>query len=66
MFLVGALGLLALTSCKKDWVCDCAITAGGQTANTKNEIKNVSKSDAEEWCDGQEMNAFYSCSLSAK
>jgi len=63
---IGLFGMLALTSCKKDWECDCTITAGAETATTQTELKDASKSDAEEWCDGLELNSFYNCSLSAK
>ena len=48
------LALLALTSCKKDWTCEC--TAFGQTGTT--EIKDMTKKDAKTECDKGDISAF--------
>lgn len=66
LFLASVSAILLFSSCKKDWSCDCVIDTGVQTATVSSEIKNVTKSDAEEWCETQELNAFYSCDLKSK
>lgn len=56
---IFAIGALALTSCKKDYVCDCTITsstddgAGNVTSSTTDlatPLNDYKKSDAEEAC----------------
>lgn len=39
--------LMALTSCKKDWTCEC--TAFGQTGSST--LKDMTKKDAKTECD---------------
>lgn len=47
VFAVAALGLISLTSCKKDYTCTC--TVSGQTI--KAAYVKVKKSDAQKSCD---------------
>ncbi|MGC4056907.1 MAG: hypothetical protein QM743_02150 [Chitinophagaceae bacterium] len=47
IFAIAALGLISLTSCKKEYTCSC--TAAGQTTDVKTE-KKVKKSEAEDMC----------------
>jgi hypothetical protein len=56
---IFAVGALALTSCKKDYVCDCTITsstddgAGTVTSSTSEvayQFNDMKKKDAEEAC----------------
>lgn len=67
---VGVLGLLALTSCKKDWNCTCSnIPFIGSNTTEHNDM---TRSDAREECDANEK-AFHNagvtgveCEISAK
>lgn len=57
---------LALTSCykTKDWVCECTITAGGNSYRFRQPIENQSQKDAEaicKWYEQGDPNA--SCEL---
>ena len=45
---LGVLGLLALSSCKKDWECKCEVLGTSQTMKT---IENKNRSDAREECE---------------
>lgn len=63
IFAIAALGLISLTSCKKEYTCSC--TGAGQTTDVKTGSK-VKKSDAKTWCNA--LSAQYailggSCSL---
>ena len=58
-FAVLALGALSLTSCKKDYTCDCSVTAttddgAGTTTSATTEssytLTDAKKKDAEAWC----------------
>lgn len=46
---VAFLGVLILTSCKKDYTCACTFTGGNTPLNL--DYKNVTKKDAKEACD---------------
>ena len=49
VFFIGMLfGGLALTSCKKDYTCECTETSGGSSTSV---TINDTKSNAEEECD---------------
>lgn len=50
LFVLGALGVFALSSCKKDYTCECTTTGFTQAF----EYKGVKKKDANETCDAQE------------
>jgi 5-enolpyruvylshikimate-3-phosphate synthase len=55
-------GTFSMTSCKKDWNCDCTIA--GQT--TTSVIQDVNKSDAEDACNALSVAAAFaggSCEL---
>lgn len=47
---LAAISLLALTSCKKDWTCECTTTAIGISASASTTIKDT-KSNAKEDCE---------------
>lgn len=62
-FLFGSmlfLGLLVMSSCKKDWTCDCSgfVTTNGvaQPYQYKTPIVNASFSGAKKQCDAMEDN----------
>jgi len=50
VILVAAVSMMALASCKKDYTCECTVTAGGSSATSSTVLENVSKSDAEDAC----------------
>lgn len=55
----GAL-IFGLTSCKKDWTCDCTFTAvDGSTQNSTTIIPKSSKKDAQTACDQLEQSLSY-------
>lgn len=52
--LMLGLGVLTLTSCKKEYTCECVATSTmpGFTSQTTTHMFTASKADAEEACDG--------------
>ena len=58
LMLIGlAIFTLSLTSCKKDFECDCHIdTVDGEHIDKEVDIKDAKKSDAEKMCDDIEHN----------
>lgn len=63
---IATFGVVALTSCKKDWTCDC--TASGADATEVNAVLNdptatytvysdLSKSEAKSKCDSEGKSA---------
>lgn len=50
LFLSLVFGGLALTSCKKDYTCECKYNLGGEAITHKFEIKDAKKKDAEAGC----------------
>ena len=53
VLLIAAVAVLALASCKKDRTCTCTVDYGidGVEAQTVSDTQELSKKDAEEWCD---------------
>lgn len=49
LIVIVAVGMSILTSCKKDWTCECSVN-GIQFSSTP--LKDMSKSDAESECNG--------------
>lgn len=47
-------GALTLTSCKKDWSCECS--TGGNAASYT--IKDMTRKDAKEQCDKGDFSGF--------
>lgn len=50
LFVLGALGIFALSSCKKDYTCECTSTGYSQSYK----YEGYKKKDAVETCDKQE------------
>ncbi len=50
IILVGAVALLGLASCKKDYTCECTATVDGYSASASTTL-NATKSDATEACE---------------
>jgi hypothetical protein len=58
LLLVGAFatfGVLALSSCKKDYTCECKTTVGSLTSTSTSTI-NGKKKDAKEACDKKDSS----------
>lgn len=70
VFFVAAIATLGLTSCKKDWACEC--TYNGATLTTTDGYNDLSKKDAEAKCEGKvsvgiiSVNTENNCTLRAK
>lgn len=57
IFGVSAIVLLGLSSCKKDYNCECTYQNTGSTTVTENKtIKNATLDDAKKTCDGYETD----------
>lgn len=54
---VAVLALAGLTSCKKDWSCECQINSGGATVTQPYPIADASKADAKTACDAYQTQA---------
>lgn len=50
LFLSLVFGGLALTSCKKDYTCECTYEVLGVKSNASVEFKDVKKKEAEDAC----------------
>jgi hypothetical protein len=56
--IVAMVALVAtFTSCKKDYTCECVTTVNGAEMGRASATKNLSKSDAEEWCSGSSQSS---------
>jgi hypothetical protein len=68
-FVAAAIAVLSLSSCKKDYTCDCEVSALGATVPGSSEnINDSSQSDAQQICDDKEeelstSEATISCTL---
>ncbi|GAB4453728.1 MAG: hypothetical protein OHK0036_16820 [Bacteroidia bacterium] len=64
--IVSAVAVIAtLSSCKKNWTCECTTNCGGTTATFSATSGKMKKKDAETWCNnGNETSG--SCSTSCK
>ena len=50
MILALVISGFAMTSCKKDWTCECTSTDGTNSATTSSVVENTTKSKAEAAC----------------
>jgi hypothetical protein len=51
VFSIAALGLVSLTSCKKEFTCACTTTANGTSTTVEAKTAKVSKKDAKTACE---------------
>ncbi|HTN18603.1 MAG TPA: hypothetical protein VL092_13015 [Chitinophagaceae bacterium] len=49
-FIIAAIGLISLASCKKDYTCECTLSGGGLSGTFSETIKDTKKK-AKEKCD---------------
>ncbi len=61
----AVLGLFALSSCVKDWDCECTIGSGSTTLVTHQTIKESSLKKANSECEKKDANSFGSCKIKA-
>lgn len=54
---------LFLSSCTKDWVCECTISSGGTSLVTEEKIEASSFSKASDECESKDESTFGSCEL---
>ena len=70
LFVAAAIAVLSFSSCKKDYVCECDVTAFGFTVpGSTEDINGERENDAQEICDDKEdelstSEASVSCELS--
>lgn len=64
-FVAAAVALISLSSCKKDYVCECEYSQGGATGTATYNFNDAKKKDAESSCDAAEESGW-TCTLSEK
>jgi hypothetical protein len=70
-FATAAVALISLSSCKKDYVCECEVETSGISTPIDVAINDSKKSDAEDACDSAETTygsgaSTASCTLTTK
>lgn len=57
--------LFSISSCKKDYICRCTVSAGGSGTTATFPISNATQKEAEEACNGYAAlpGAYSGCSL---
>lgn len=61
LFVIVAVGTFVLTSCKKDWTCECSSNG---VALPSSQLKDMKKSQAESECQGGTIAGFtVNCSI---
>ena len=55
--------LLFLSSCTKDWVCECTASSGGTSFVTEEKIEASSYSKASNECQAKDESTFGDCKL---
>lgn len=58
---LAVLGVVALSSCKKEYTCECSYDFAGTTMTTSTVIKDTKK-NAEDACEGLEVSG-YTCAI---
>lgn len=52
----AALFAAVLSSCKKNYTCECCVTVGGNSTCVS-ETRKLKKKDAKAWCDEAQQNS---------
>jgi hypothetical protein len=55
LFILTVFTLIALTSCKKDYTCNCSIVSDGVTISSSSTTIKDTKSKAKEACDAGDI-----------
>lgn len=63
LFLGVIFGGLALTSCKKDYTCECVYEMNNETITHSFEIKDVKKKEAKDNCEFKVPGVDVTCDL---
>ena len=56
-------GFLFLSSCTKDWVCECTVSSGSSSFVTEETIEASSISNARDECQSKDESTFGDCKL---
>jgi hypothetical protein len=56
VMIFGAIALFGLSSCKKDWTCNCTIKSGSVATKISYPLTNQTKSSASTNCDAFDTN----------
>jgi len=64
VLVIAAVGsLLFLSSCTKDWVCECTASSGSSSFVTEETIEASSYSKASDECQAKDESTFGDCKL---
>ena len=55
IMLVAAVAVCVLSSCKKDYTCECTTTDNGTVIQTVTYTGKMKKSDSESWCSANKV-----------
>ncbi len=64
--MVALIGALSLTSCKKNYTCDCTYSVSGVSQTYSWQTGKVKKSDAKAACEGYTATGWTNISCSLK
>lgn len=65
-FLATGVALISLSSCKKDYTCECDYDQGSATGTVTYDFNDAKKKDAQDACDDLDAQSGYTCTLSEK
>ena len=60
---IEAFGLISLSSCNKDWDCECKIGSGDTQLVTTETIESTSMKKARKECENKDQNTWGTCVL---
>ncbi|GAB4206777.1 MAG: hypothetical protein Fur0023_16940 [Bacteroidia bacterium] len=64
--IIGAVAIVAtISSCKKNWTCECTTTCGSTSTTVSATSGKMKKKDAEAWCNQGNVSSS-GCSSSCK
>jgi hypothetical protein len=65
MMIAAVGGVFALTSCKKDWTCECTTTGNGSSVSASTTV-TATKKDAEAACNSSVTSGGYTTTCAIK